>query len=68
MNYVDVLNLLKDNNYTTWYNDDKPMKKSIDDVINYIWHSDGKQEIQIKEDKKNAKTESQHPDDGCIYW
>lgn len=68
MNYVDVLNLLKDNNYTTWYNDDEPMKKSIDDVINYIWHSDGKQEIQVKEEKKNAKTGSQHPDDGCIYW
>lgn len=68
MNYVDVLNLLKDNNYTTWYNDDGSLKKSINDTINSILYSDGKQEIQIKEEKKNDKTKSQHPDDGCIYW
>lgn len=78
MNYVDVLNLLKDNNYvnnyTTWYNDDGSLKKSINDTINSIWYSDGKNEIEVKEEKKNVKTKSevcsssQHPDDGCIYW
>ena len=72
MNYVDVLSLLKGNNYannyTTWYNDDESMKKSINDTIRSIWYSDGRTEIEVKEEKKNAKTESQHPDDGCIYW
>ena len=33
MNYENILNMLKGNNYTsvytTWYNDDEPMKKSI---------------------------------------
>lgn len=71
MNYVDIFNCLKNNGtntYTTWYNDDNPMKKTIDDTVRSIWYSDGKQEIQVKEEKKNGKTESQHPDDGCIYW
>lgn len=75
MNYVDALNLLKtyggasNNAYTTWCNDDEFMKIYInDDTIHSIWHSDGRNEIEVKEEKKNAKTESQHPDDGCIYW
>lgn len=71
MNYVDIFNCLKNggtNGYTTWYNDDEPMKKSINDTIRSIWYSDGRTEIEVKEEKKNGKTESQHPDDGCIYW
>ena len=72
MNYVDVLSLLKGNNcantYTTWYNDEEPLKKSINDTIRSIWYSDGRNEIEVKEEKKNAETECQHPDDGCIYW
>ena len=81
MNYVDVFNLLNTGGggagtkrYTTWYNDDEPMKKSINDTIRSIWYSDGRNEIEVKEEKKNGKTESevysssQHPDDGCIYW
>lgn len=77
MNYVDIFNCLKNNSintYATWYNDDEPMKKSINDTIHSIWYSDGKNEIEVKEEKKNVKTESevcsssQHPDDGCIYW
>ena len=72
MNYIDILSLLKGNNYTnnytTWYNDDEPIKKSINDTIRSIWYSDGRNEIEVKEEKKNGKTENQHPDDGCIYW
>lgn len=77
MNYVDIFNCLKNggaSGYTTWYNDDKPMKKSINDTIRSIWYSDGRTEIEVKEEKKNGKTESevcsssQRPDDGCIYW
>ena len=84
MNYIDVFNLLNTggrggagagtNGYTTWYNDYEPMKKSIDDTIRSIWYSDGRNEIEVKEEKKNGKTESevcssgQRPDDGCIYW
>jgi hypothetical protein len=73
MNYENILNMLKGNNYTsvytTWYNDDEPMKKSINDTIRSIWYSDGRTEIEVKEEKKNGKTEPEvHPDDGCIYW
>lgn len=72
MNYVDVLNCLKNsstNAYTTWYNDDEPMKKSINDTIRSIWYFDGRNEIEVKEEKKNGKTEPEvRPDDGCIYW
>ena len=80
MNYVDILNLLNTggaagtSTYTTWYNDDEPMKKSINDTIRSIWYSDGRNEIEVKEEKKNGRTESevcsssQRPDDGCIYW
>ena len=78
MNYENILNMLKGKDYTTayntWYNDNEPLKKSIDDTIRSIWYSDGKTEIEVKEEKKNAETESevcsssQHPDDGCIYW
>lgn len=79
MNYVDIFNLLNTGGgagtkrYTTWYNDD-PMKESVDSMIRSIWYSDGRNEIEVKEEKKNGKTESevcsssQHPDDGCIYW
>ena len=77
MNYENILNILKGKNYTTayntWYYDDL-MKKSINDNIKNIWYSDGKNEIEVKEEKKNAETESevcssgQRPDDGCIYW
>ena len=78
MNYIDILSLLKGNNYTnnytTWYNDDEPIKKSINDTIRSIWYSDGRNEIEVKEEKKIGRTESevcssgQCPDDGCIYW
>lgn len=80
MNYENILNLLKGNDYistysnTEWYPDDIAVQKYIDNNIRSIWYSDGKNEIEVKEEKKNAKTESevcsssQHPDDGCIYW
>ena len=77
MNYVDIFNCLKNNNtnsYTTWYNDDEPIKKSINDTIRSIWYYDGRNEIEVKEEEKNGRTESevcsstQRPDDGCIYW
>lgn len=74
MNYVDIFNLLNTdhaantNAYATWYNDDEPMKKSISNTIHSILCSNEKNEIEVKEEKKNGRTESQHPDDGCIYW
>ena len=74
MNYIDVLNFLKDNNYTSstysntqWYPDDIAVQKYIDDNIRSIWYSDGKNEIEVKEERKNGKIECSHPDDGCIY-
>ena len=78
MKYENILNMLKGKEYTiaydnNWYHDD-PMKESVDNIIRSVWYSDGKNEIEVKEEKKNVKTESevcsssQHPDDGCIYW
>ena len=77
MDYENILNMLKGKNYTTryntWYYDDS-MRESINNIIRPFWDSDGKNEIEVKEEKKNGKTESevcssgQHPDDGCIYW
>ena len=81
MNYENLLNVLKGKDYNgtyadiynTWCHDD-PTIKTIDDTIRSIWYSDGRTEIEVKEEKKNGKTEpevcssSQHPNDGCIYW
>lgn len=81
MNYLDVYNLLKTGGgagsgriyggggggYATWYHDG-PMEESVNNMVRSIWYSDGTNEIEVKEEKKNVKTESQHPDDGCIYW
>lgn len=86
MGYVDITNLIKcgggggsDISNTAMYSnctwcDLWNNKKNIDDSIRSIWYSDGKNEIEVKEEKKNAETESkvcssgQHPEDGCIYW
>ena len=77
MNYIDVYNCLKKNNineyYTTWYHDD-PMEEFVRNMSRNIWYSDGRNEIEVKEEKKNGRTESelcsssQRLDDGCIYW
>lgn len=72
MNYENILNLLKGNNYTSTYGNtywypDTVGQKYADDYIRSIWYSDGKTEIEVKEEKKNGKTESevcsssQHP-------
>ena len=77
MNYENTLNMLKGKDYTTAYNTwypDLVGQKYIDDYIRDIWYSDGRTEVEVKEEKKNGKSESevcsssQHPDDGCIYW
>ena len=73
MNYENLLNLLKDDNHTSTYSNmhwypDMIGQKYLDDYIRSIWYSDGRNEIEVKEEKKNDKTECQHPDDGCIYW
>ena len=79
MNYENILNLLKGYNYTSTYGNtygypDTVGQKYADDYIRSIWYSDGRNEIEVKEEKKNGKTKSevcsssQHPDDGCIYW